>query len=296
MQLGPTAQQEHPPLSVEQPQDAAAGGDQGDLTTPPHMSDTGATATEPAPTGLAGWVDQIRAENPLLPNLLLVGGVILMVFVMMRLLRRNVKASRARDNAMGTPSERIAEIRDRAESSMEPSRKLMLDAEEMARRLGATLDNKAARLELLIEEADAKLAQMNRALAKNPNAQIAPQNPAPPASPPAEAPVQQPQAPAPSQPARMIDPSLLDRARVEQDIEERQSRGSSRPGPTESNGVSSHAPQPEPAKPAEPASISEQIHTLAQGGMSSHEIALKLKQPIGQVELILNLQKRPEYP
>lgn len=294
MQLGPTAQQEHEPLSVEQPQDAGADTQQDELTTPGHITDTGATATEPAPTGLMGWVEQVRAQNPLLPNLLLVGGVILLVLVMMRMLRKNVKANRARDNAMGTPSERIAEIRDRAESSMEPSRKLMLDAEEMARRLGAVLDNKAARLELLIEEADAKLAQMNRALAKNPGVQGAPQPQTPPSHPTPEAHAHQPQAP--SQPTRMIDPSLLDRARVEQDIEERQNRGSSHPGPAEPNGVASHTPEPAPAPKQQPASISEQIHDLAQRGMSSQEIALKLKQPIGQVELILNLQKRAEYP
>ncbi len=222
------------------------------------------------PGGVQGWLDQFRAENSMLPNILLIVGMVLIVFIVMRSLRRTTQKSRARDNALGSPSERIAEIRDQAMSSMEPGRKVMVDAEDIARRLGATLDNKAARLELLIEEADAKLDQLNRALANGP-------------------PREQHDASAghsTHQPApnRTLDPSLLDRARVEQDLQDRQSRVAGRIAP---------APKPEVA-PEPEISISDQIHDLALRGKSSKEIATELGQPIGQVELIMNLRKRSE--
>ncbi len=155
---------------------------------------------------------------------------------------------------------------------MEPARKVMVDAEEIARRLGATLDNKAARLELLIEEADQKLNALNRALANSKPTQ----------------PIDQ----TPTQPTRSIDPTLLDRARLEQDQAERQSRIAGRIDPLDPE----LKPEPKPEQPAPPppqqASIQDQIAQLAASGIPNNQIAQQLNYPIGQVELILNLRKQ----
>lgn len=222
------------------------------------------------PSGVQSWLDRFHAENSMLPNILLIGGMFLVVFIVMRALRRTSQRNRARNNALGTPSERIAQIREQALSSMEPGRKMMVDAEDIARRLGAALDNKAARLELLIEEADAKLDQLNRALAVG--------NPREKGDSPTESVVQT------SNPGRMLDPSVLDRARVEQDLEDRQSRVAGRIAPE---------PQAAPAGASEPeVSITDRILELAMSGKTSKEIASELRQPIGQVELVLNLRKR----
>ncbi len=268
MQLGPdTPAAEQQDTSL----DTAQSSTEGDLSAQ--------TGTGVEPGGVQGWLDQFRAENSMLPNILIIGAMVLLVILVMRSLHRTSRANKRRSNAMGTPSERIAELHEQAHQSMEPSRKLMVDAEDIARRLGAALDNKAARLELLIEEADAKLDQLNRAMARQPERQRSPDS-----GPAGET------ASTTSNTGRTLDPSLLDRARVEQDIEDRQSRVAGRIAPAETTTVD----RPEPESVPE-ISISDQIHALAQSGKSSRDIATELQQPIGQVELILNLRKRAEH-
>lgn len=256
MQLGPNANNNE----IRQPEP----GSGSDI---PVMDSSETQDSQPS-----GWLDQFRAENSMLPNILLAVGMIVLVFLMFRSLRKTHKSNAARSNAMGTPSERIEEIRHRAQTSMDPAERLMVDAEDVARRLGAVLDNKAARLELLIEEADAKLDQLNRAMSHQ--SLQASTTPAPQAD--ATSPL------ASATPARSIDPAFLDRARLEQDQHERDSRVAGRIEPDDSSADS---------EPDE-VSISDQINQLAQSGKSSQEIAQELKQPIGQVELIINLQKR----
>jgi len=257
VQLGPDTS-----LSQPSTETATQTPDQGQV----HAIEGGTTQH----TGAQGWLDQFRAENSMLPNILLIGGMVIIVFLVMRALKRTSQKNRARTNAMGTPTERIAEIRENAMNSMEPGRKMMVDAEDMARRLGAALDNKAARLELLIEEADAKLDQLNRALANGNGREKSETQPE--------------TAPQTQNPSRMIDPTLLDRARVEQDLEDRQSRVVGRIAP-ETQSPAAKPPEPE-------ISITDRIHELAMSGKSSKEIASELRQPIGQVELIMNLRKR----
>ncbi len=257
MQLGPTTPANE--LS-EQPIQGDPGGPEG--------------ATTADPAGATGWIERIKQQNPMLPDILLVSGVIVLVLVMFRSLRKHTRDNRRRDNALGSPAERIAGIHSQAQSSMEPATKLMVEAENIARRVGATLDNKAARLELLIEEADARLEQLNRALSRAGGANTASQHPP---APPVE------RAPQPAAP-RTLDPTLLDRARVEQDLEDRQSRVAGRISPE---------PAPAETPPAEGSpSMSDQIHDLAESGLSSREIARELDQPIGQIELVLNLRNR----
>ena len=261
MQLGPTT----PPQNEQPAAQSAATDAQMTQDTP----DSGVVEVQTQPSGYGSLLERFNAENSLLPNILIIGAMVMLVFLMMRALRKTSQQNRSRANTMGTPSERIAEIRDQAEQSMEPGRKLMVDAEDIARRLGAALDNKAARLELLIEEADTKLDQLNRAVARS-DAPATDSN--------------EVSTPPTSTPTRTIDPALLDRARVEQDIEERQTRVAGRIAP-----VSTPPTPPEPE-----ITISDQIQALALQGKSSREIATELAQPIGQVELILNLQKRSE--
>ncbi|MHA7812796.1 MAG: hypothetical protein ACX94C_05320 [Phycisphaerales bacterium] len=265
MQLGPNASTEQQRIL-----------NQGESNAPGELSAQETQQSEPM-----GLLERFNAENSMLPNLLLMGGMIVLVFLMMRALRKTHKTNSARTNAMGSPSERIEEIRQNAQSSMEPAQKLMVEAEDIARRLGAVLDNKAARLELLIEEADEKLDQLNRAISEK---QVASQTK--PLEPSDATPNQ------PPKPTRAIDPSLLDRARLEQDQHERDSRVAGRiaPEPRAEERVEEHPVAGEPLE----VSISDQIHELSRSGKSSQEIAHELKQPIGQVELILNLQRRSE--
>lgn len=268
MQLGPSETINQPaeePSVIEQPQ----VNDSTDTTST--ALQTGETSTKTQdPVAIQRLIDRITSGESLLPNVLLIGGILLAVIILMRLVRKNYKASAKRSNAQSSPSKRITDIHSAAQASITPATKAMVDAEEMARRVGAILDNKAARLELLIEEADAKLNILNRSLAGSPTPQ-----PPEPIQPPAQ----------PVQPTRTIDPSLLDRARLEQDQAERQTRVAGRIEPTIQES------KPEPIA-QEPKSIQERVIELSAAGVSNIDIAHQLNYPIGQVELILNLRKQ----
>lgn len=174
----------------------------------------------------------------LLPGALMAFGVLVLIMIMIRMLKRNL--SRNAPAQEGTPRERIERIRAEA-SARSPTESFQADAEELTRRLGAILDNKAARLELLIEEADDRLAK-------------------------------------------------LDRANLGASVQTR---------PVEHDAGAFRATVPEPVRAAPPppaeAQIDptqRQIYDLADSGLGPVEIAQRLDQPIGQVELILNLRRR----
>ncbi|MEQ8770441.1 MAG: hypothetical protein RIB60_08025 [Phycisphaerales bacterium] len=95
-------------------------------------------------------------DQSLLPGLLMAGGVLLAVVIMLRHWRRTRRNSTELDR---DPRERIDEIHDRS-MSRDRIETQMAEAEELVRRLGATLDNKAARLEILLEQADHMLDRL----------------------------------------------------------------------------------------------------------------------------------------
>lgn len=218
------------------------------------------------------WLQNQAESKSLLPGMLMGVGVLFAIFVMMRHLRRK------QSNRPYIPpaDDRIAAIHERATSTVSPIERAMSDAEELARRLAATMENKAARLELLIEEADRKLEELNRAVAQTSRA-----------APPALSSERNGRA------VRTIDPSLLDRARVEQDRAERNGHnGYHEPAPS---AHAMHQPaatttkHPAPNFPADP--VHRRVWALADDGMPATDIARSLNQPVGQVELILNLRK-----
>ncbi len=219
---------------------------------------TGALTAEPS-----GSILEQAQDNPLIPSLLLAGGVLLAIMVLFRSLRKGHRIRKARDRQTPSPAARIAEIHERAQSSMDPSSRSMVDAEQLARRVGAQLDNKAARLELLLEEADRKLDLLNRHITAVQRA-----NPAELTS------ERQIASHADQQHQRAIDPTLLDRARLDQDLAERV--------PSEPTRLSPGSAQDQ---------INERILHLADDGLGTVEIARSLNQPVGQVELVLNLRK-----
>lgn len=208
------------------------------------------------------WDIATRADGSksMVPGMLMAMGVLLMVFLLMRRVIRNA----ARRPPTLQPDERLSAIHDRAIASITPLEKAIADAEQLARRLAATMDNKADRLDILIQEADRKLEQLNHAVAQ--------------ASRSTPTTIDRP-----FRPGRSIDPSLMDRARVEQDREE---RGAPRPAPAETTVAAPAAngrPTPDP--------VHRRVWALADDGMPPIEIARSLNQPVGQVELILNLRK-----
>ena len=258
-----------------------------DSTSALQTSESGAQTKEVA---IQRLFNRLQSGDSLLPSALLTGGVLLMIIILMRMVRKNHKTNAKRSNKQLSPSKRISNIHAEAQASMDPAYRVMVDAEEMARRLGATLDNKAARLELLIEEADRKLAILNRSLSTT-SSPIGTQPEL------IQEPIPVPTPAPPTNHTRTIDPSLLDRARLEQDLEERQTRVAGRIEPTQQQPIPEPYPEPivqepKPVHKPEPKSIQEQIIELSTSGLSNIDIAHQLKQPIGQVELILNLRKQ----
>ncbi len=82
-------------------------------------------------------------------------GVALAVFLMLRVARRNWKRARSTE----APAQRIAGLREDAQrrAVLENS---MADAVELTQKLAATLDNKAASLRALMDEADRRIAAL----------------------------------------------------------------------------------------------------------------------------------------
>ncbi|TVQ31122.1 MAG: hypothetical protein EA376_11100 [Phycisphaeraceae bacterium] len=100
------------------------------------------------------------SDSRFLPDLLLGGGVLLLCVWALTSLRKKM-VDRAQ-RSQRTPGERIESVRRRATSNAHIE-SVMADAEELTRRLAAHLDNKAARLEKLIAEADDRLARLEEA-------------------------------------------------------------------------------------------------------------------------------------
>jgi hypothetical protein len=202
------------------------------------------------------WLAQLRAEyaDSMVPGMLMAFGVLVLMYLMMRRLIRRPRPAAAPHES------RVQEIHDRAAASVTPVERAMADAEQLARRLAATLDNKADRIDLLIQEADRKLEELNKAIAAvSRNTPVSTQD-------------------RPQRPTRTIDPSLMDRARIEQDRAERQPE-------------QRHEPRLTRETTDETNPVHRRVWALADDGMPPVEIARSLNQPIGQVELILNLRK-----
>lgn len=180
----------------------------------------------PAPTSM----------SKLLPGALLAFGVLILVMISIRMLKRNLARNAVRKE--GTPRERIDQLRAQARA-ISPVDTYEAEAEELTRRLSAIMDNKAARLELLIEEADERLAR-------------------------------------------------LDRASLGSGVQ-------TRPMEHDAGAFRASSPEPVRAAPAPERHVDptqRQIYELADSGLGPVEIAQRLDQPIGQVELILNLRRR----
>jgi len=150
----------------------------------------------------------------MLPGILMTAGILLLVIILMRKQKNRVRRGSPDD----TPTERLADLRQTA-AGRDTLHTVMADVEELAQRLAAQLDNKAARIEKLIADADDRLARLEQAAA----------GPAPEPAPP---------------------------------------------------HLTNHSEDPTRAR----------IYELADKGLSSIDIARRLDQPTGHVELILSLR------
>lgn len=254
-------------------------------------------------------------EMPTSSTMLMVAGVVLAFLVIMRSLMRSSAKRKQQTRSMGDTSERIETIREHARGSVDPARQAMVDAEDLTRRMGAVLDNKATKIEILLEEATERIAQLERAnrdlrvqqsIAPTPQPTVDPatRSHQPSAS---ESPADQStdQPGVTSHPEvqqsqqseqRGMPPEMLDRARLDQDRADRTW--------VEPNASDSDQSHEEPifridrgltatprAESPHPLTFPEQVDELATQGYNALEIADKLNRLVGEVELVLNLRR-----
>lgn len=111
----------------------------------------------------SGWLAQTRGASgeSALPGLLVAVGVGIVALSIWWSLRKKLLTGGA--SARETSAEKINRVRSRLESRRSEEDRigeLMVDAEELARRLAGLLDNKAERVERLLDRAEARLAEL----------------------------------------------------------------------------------------------------------------------------------------
>ncbi len=216
--------------------------------------------------------------------MVIVGGVVALA-VLIAVATRGKVARRQADRP--TAREMIEEIKARAEGGRGRSGRVpesSRDAEDLdiGRRLASQLDNKAERLEILLDEARREIDRLESILRSAAGPDPARHDP-PPETPPESS---------SDSPWRSAALDLVDKN--DADLDESDDVDSDIRTPAhevESTPRLSHgAPQLEPEVELDP--LTRSVYALADDGRSSVEIARKLDEQIGKVELILALRPR----
>ena len=176
--------------------------------------------------GMAPLLTQIPVDQPLGPLPAVVMVVVMVGFAIFMTFSIRGKISR-RNAARPSARELVEQMKNHPRVVAGDAQGYTAELHDTARRLSAQLDNKAHRLEKLIEEADQRIAALGPSAA---------------AAPPATGAVPIPATPAPSNGEQRVDP------------------------------------------------LTEEIYELADAGRTSVEIAQRLDEQVGKVELILALR------
>jgi hypothetical protein len=99
----------------------------------------------------------LEGVPPWLPQTLMIFGVVMITWMMLRMLWRRRRRQGLEDR--GSPSERLAELHRRADQRAVVD-SFLADAQELTERLASQLDAKAARIEKLLEDADGAIRRL----------------------------------------------------------------------------------------------------------------------------------------
>jgi hypothetical protein len=208
-----------------------------------------------------------------LGSLLLACGAGLLIFLTIVRMRKRYAQGGAEPLSA---KERLEGIRRRA-AAHDQTGSAMAEVEELTRRCAAHLDNKAERLEYLLELAEGRIAELEQLLGQQANQAGATQQP------PA------PQADAPDPTAQT--PAAADNYSFPQPPEATFGSDKDATDSAEAPARRDAAPPPPPAQAGRATDpLTRQIYELADEGQTPVEIARRLDEQVGKVELILALR------
>ncbi|MEM7680960.1 MAG: hypothetical protein AAF288_03295 [Planctomycetota bacterium] len=190
---------------------------------------------------------------------------ILLVITSVMMLARGRRRRHAAGHGPQKPRDRLDDLRQRREVRGDLER-LMVDLEEMARRLGAQMDAKARRVEHLLDQTERRLEQL-QALGRDDGRPGG--------------------AAAPREHSGGVMPGL-----APESVGSAMHRALAEPAEPADASASNGAQGPADDTPVEPdpEALRQQVYALADAGAAADRIALDLGEHQGKVELILSLR------
>ena len=211
---------------------------------------------------MSGWpLAQMADDSVFATGLLVIGILFICAWLLMRLRKRSLKGP-----GFPTARENLERYRQK-DAVRDDLERIMVDIEQLAKRLGAQLDAKALQVEKLIDDADLRIAQLQRAMREQ-------------HLPPTDA-----ERRALAGPALTGGPAELSTLPA-----------SDPPGtphqtaPGVASDIASGNASPPVGATAGGNEPTASVHRLADQGLSAAEIARQLNEHVGKVELILALR------
>ena len=236
---------------------------------------------------LGEWDDMTKG----LLSLLMMLSAVAIMLIMLR--RHQFRGATRRDVAR----EQLANLREqgRLHQSMDD---LLIQLEEVSRRVSAQVDTKFAKLEQVVRDADVRIARLERLLGKHEGDRSTTRAPAaqpsmPPTTPPSlsQSPAQAPPAKSPVSPG----PSTPREPSASREKRNRQTRADASNRPNASSPARPASPAANPPAADPPANNIDprfqHVYDLVDAGHSPIQAAEALSLPLGEVELILNLRR-----
>lgn len=212
----------------------------------------------PSTATIFAQLPTIQSDSPVAFGLLIVGIVFISAWMLMRIRKRKLHGP---DHPTAREHLERYKQQDGVKNDLEG---LMVEIEQLAKRLGAQLDAKSMQLEKLIDDADLRIAQLQQAM-KAEHAKSASERSRQPAS------------------AEAITRQL-----------ETVSEASMPPSESAPETPAGNPPAPSSDSPeasAGPDALAADVARLADAGHSADEIAKQLGEHVGKVELILALRQ-----
>jgi len=194
-------------------------------------------------------------------SVLWIVGIVLLSFIMLCAAMRRVARSRQRSQL--PLQERLAKSRQQAHASYDQMNELMAALADLSRQINGQIDTRLAKLETLLHQADQTIKQLGELVGGEDNTGRNPQ----------------------ISPVDAIGDTIQDIS-----VEFHSANADFQPRANEAG------PQGLPRGAAQLTAKEKQVLEMVEKGLNTIEIARKLNQPVGEIELILSLAAKKEKP